>query len=479
MRNLSPFEHVPSVPAARVRAGTAAGADGDRRRPPRGRHHRVPPSRHLLVATTPLLLSHERSVSADGRDRYRELTFTSLDRRWLEPGCTRANTRTWERSPAHRATASSGPRPTSCVSSSPSARRSSLLLVEWCSVTRSSPSRRICCADSTPCRTGSSTSSSSGRGSSASSCSAVGSLWTMCRRRWRMLVTVALAALLAAAAGRRRGPLIDLDEGAGAGRRRRRSRPAGRRRLPDRCGARRGRRGAHRGRAVAEPLVAAGGMGAARRDDGDGVPGVAGVVRLARRRPSSAGSPAPPCSWRSERRRGDRRREAVVDGLAGVGLPVRQLEPAGVDARGSTPYFGVADGRRRAVRQGARRRRAQRRPAVPPLPPDPAPRLRRREAVLVAAARRRARGARRARRRDLRVRTPRLRAFATADPNGYVLAYDRIEGRSLDRLEPSEVTDDVLAAIWRLVGRAAASTASPTATSGWRTSSSTTAARCG
>ncbi len=48
--------------------------------------------------------------------------------------------------------------------------------------------------------------------------------------------------------------------------------------------------------------------------------------------------------------------------------------------------------------------------------------------------------------RDLPVRTPRLRAFATAEPNGYVLAYDKIEGRSLDRLDPAEVTDDVLAA---------------------------------
>ena len=37
-------------------------------------------------------------------------------------------------------------------------------------------------------------------------------------------------------------------------------------------------------------------------------------------------------------------------------------------------------------------------------------------------------------------------------PNGYVLAYEAIDGRSLDRLDPSEVTDDVLAAIWRLVG---------------------------
>ena len=53
----------------------------------------------------------------------------------------------------------------------------------------------------------------------------------------------------------------------------------------------------------------------------------------------------------------------------------------------------------------------------------------------------------------LGVRTPALRAFATADPNGYVLAYDAIDGRSLDRLDPDEVTDDVLAAIWDLVGQ--------------------------
>ena len=36
---------------------------------------------------------------------------------------------------------------------------------------------------------------------------------------------------------------------------------------------------------------------------------------------------------------------AVIDGLAAVGVALRQLDRAGVDARGSTPYFGVeADG---------------------------------------------------------------------------------------------------------------------------------------
>ena len=38
--------------------------------------------------------------------------------------------------------------------------------------------------------------------------------------------------------------------------------------------------------------------------------------------------------------------------------------------------------------------------------------------------------------------------FATAEPNGFVLAYEAIAGRSLDRLEPAEMTDEVLAGVW-------------------------------
>ena len=50
--------------------------------------------------------------------------------------------------------------------------------------------------------------------------------------------------------------------------------------------------------------------------------------------------------------------------------------------------------------------------------------------------------------RDLQIHTPRLRGFATAEPHAFVLAYDAIEGRSLDRVEPADVTDAVLTAIW-------------------------------
>ena len=144
--------------------------------------------------------------------------------------------------------------------------------------------------------------------------------------------------------------------------------------------------------------------------------------------------------------------QAVIDGLRAVGLPVHGLEQAGVDARGSTPYFGVAaDGSRLFVKVlGTDERSADLlfrlyRRLLPHDLGDERPFESLRRSVeheafvaLTAAA--------------LGVRTPRLRAFATAAPNGYVLAYDVIDGRSLDRLDPGEVSDELLAAIWSLVG---------------------------
>ncbi len=54
--------------------------------------------------------------------------------------------------------------------------------------------------------------------------------------------------------------------------------------------------------------------------------------------------------------------------------------------------------------------------------------------------------------RDLGVRTPRVRAFAVAEPNTLVLAYDAVAGRSLDRLAPEEITDRLLHDIWLSIG---------------------------
>ena len=153
---------------------------------------------------------------------------------------------------------------------------------------------------------------------------------------------------------------------------------------------------------------------------------------------------------------GPRRRpsgDALADGLAAVGVPLERLEQASLDARGSTPYFGAGtDGRPLFVKAlGEDQRSADllfrvyrwlnRRNLGDERPFSSLRRGVEHEALVALAA------------RDVGIRTPRLVAFATADPNAFVLAYEAIEGRSLDRLQPDEVTDAVLAAIWEQVCR--------------------------
>ena len=50
--------------------------------------------------------------------------------------------------------------------------------------------------------------------------------------------------------------------------------------------------------------------------------------------------------------------------------------------------------------------------------------------------------------RDLGIRTPRLVAFASCEPNAFVLAYEAVEGKSLDGVDPADMTDGVLGAVW-------------------------------
>jgi len=140
--------------------------------------------------------------------------------------------------------------------------------------------------------------------------------------------------------------------------------------------------------------------------------------------------------------------EAIAAGLAAVGVPLARLEQASVDARGSTPYFGTtADGASlfvKALGEDERSadlmfrlyRRVQPRDLGDEKPFSTLRRAVEHEALVALAA------------RDLGVRTPRLVAFATAAPNGFVLAYEAIAGRSLDRLAVEEVTDEVLAQVW-------------------------------
>jgi hypothetical protein len=139
---------------------------------------------------------------------------------------------------------------------------------------------------------------------------------------------------------------------------------------------------------------------------------------------------------------------AIATGLDAVGVPLARLEQASLDARGSTPFFGTrADGSALFVKAlGEDERsadllfRAYRRLQPRDLGDEKAFSSLRRavehEALVALFARR------------MGVRTPPVVALATAEPNGYVLAYEAIAGRSLDRLDPGDVTDGVLGAVW-------------------------------
>ena len=141
----------------------------------------------------------------------------------------------------------------------------------------------------------------------------------------------------------------------------------------------------------------------------------------------------------------------VSAGLADVGVPLAHLEQANVDARGSTPYFGATtDGQSLFVKalgvdqRGAdllfRMYRAVSRHQLGDERPFSSLRRTVEHEALVALAA-----------RDQGILTPRLVAFATAEPNSYVLAYEAIEGRSLDRVDADELTDPILADIWTQV----------------------------
>jgi undecaprenyl-diphosphatase len=142
---------------------------------------------------------------------------------------------------------------------------------------------------------------------------------------------------------------------------------------------------------------------------------------------------------------------SIAAGLAAVGFDLANIEPASVDARGSTPYFAVTDDGSelfvKVLGQDERSadllfriyRRLQPRDLGDERAFSSLRRAIEHEALLALAA------------RDLGIRTPRLRTLASAEPNSFVLAYDAVDGRSLDRVEPAEVTDDVLFAIWNTI----------------------------
>jgi tRNA A-37 threonylcarbamoyl transferase component Bud32 len=139
---------------------------------------------------------------------------------------------------------------------------------------------------------------------------------------------------------------------------------------------------------------------------------------------------------------------SIAEGLSHVGLPVAAIRPANVDARGSTPYFATdTDGGGLFVKALGRDersadllfrvyRRVQRHELGDERPFSSLRRAVEHEAFVALAA------------RDLGVQTPRLRAVAAADPSAMVLAYDAVDGRSLDRVAPDQLTDAVLQDVW-------------------------------
>ena len=128
-------------------------------------------------------------------------------------------------------------------------------------------------------------------------------------------------------------------------------------------------------------------------------------------------------------------------------------DAAGVDARGSTPYFaGLADGRQlfvKALGQDERDAdllfRAWRRLRLQNVGDDvPYSTLRRaveHEALVSLKA------------TDAGVRTPHLVTVVAVGELAMVLAYDAVDGRSLDKVDDGEVDDDVLKGVWRQVAR--------------------------
>ena len=142
---------------------------------------------------------------------------------------------------------------------------------------------------------------------------------------------------------------------------------------------------------------------------------------------------------------------AIMRGLGTAGVAMTTLERAGVDARGSTPYFGTtADGRRLFVKAlGVDERSADLlfrmyRALLPHNLGDERPfeSLRRtveHEALLALMA------------NDVGIKTPPFVALARAEPNAFVLAYEAIDGESLDGVDVADLDDDLLRAVWTQV----------------------------
>jgi undecaprenyl-diphosphatase len=143
----------------------------------------------------------------------------------------------------------------------------------------------------------------------------------------------------------------------------------------------------------------------------------------------------------------------IIDALRRSSLDPVELQAASVDARGSTPYFVLTrDGNRlflKALSTDERSSdlmfRAYRKLLLKNIGDEPAFSTLRRavehEALVSMAAERSG------------VRTPTLQAGARMGDDQYsmFLAFDALDGRSLDSVSDDEITDEVLRSIWEQV----------------------------
>jgi glycosyltransferase 2 family protein len=150
----------------------------------------------------------------------------------------------------------------------------------------------------------------------------------------------------------------------------------------------------------------------------------------------------------------DRRpgRRTIVEALGRSGVHLAELDPASVDARGSTPWFGttvegerlfikVLDGENRSADLLFRLVRfiRLRRSGGDLAPFSSLRRAVEHEALLSLRA------------TSVGLPTPELVAVSEIGHDGMLLAYRAIDGASLDAVEDADLTDDVLARIWALV----------------------------
>ena len=140
---------------------------------------------------------------------------------------------------------------------------------------------------------------------------------------------------------------------------------------------------------------------------------------------------------------------AVVAAMARAGVPLARLSRAGVDARSSTPYFAEADdGRELFIKVLGRDERSadlmfriyrflRLKDVGDRGPFSSLQRMVEHEALVALYA------------NDMGILTPRLVVTANVGDEGFLLAYERTAGDSLDRVDDEAVTDDVLRSIWQ------------------------------